>query len=43
MSIDPSKLPPAQYVPGRQYIIDHAGRIDKVPFVVCTLPVGDSL
>ncbi|KAI4914836.1 hypothetical protein J4E90_004870 [Alternaria incomplexa] len=33
MSIDPSKLPPAQYVPGRQYAIEHAGRIDKVPFV----------
>jgi len=36
MSIDPSKLPPAQYVPGRQYAIEHAGRIDKVPFVITT-------
>ncbi|KAF1993621.1 hypothetical protein P154DRAFT_557648 [Amniculicola lignicola CBS 123094] len=32
--MDPSKLPPAQYIPGRQAAIDHAGRIDKKPFVI---------
>ncbi|KAH3996200.1 hypothetical protein HBH98_116440 [Parastagonospora nodorum] len=39
MSLDAaslSKLPPAQYVPGRQYTIDHAGRINKEPFVIST-------
>lgn len=43
MSIDPSKLPPAQYVPGRQYAIEHAGRIDKVPFVACIPSAGGFL
>jgi hypothetical protein len=34
MSLDLSKLPAEGYVPGRQYTIEHAGRIDKAPFVV---------
>jgi hypothetical protein len=43
MSIDLSKLPPAHNVPGRQAIIDRAGKIHKEPFMVLYSMVNASL